>query len=112
MDQKVQTGIGRISLKTLSAGFGQWFIDRDDDLAAPLPASWKMALTVWLGLYPTVMTLTLLVAPYTRSLGVAISILIGNALSVSILQWAVMPVLTRLLRPAQIAAAPSVGQLI
>jgi uncharacterized protein len=92
----LQRDLGEFRLKTLSAGFGQWFANSGED--SKLPASWKMALTVWLGLYPTVMTLTLLVAPYTRSLGVAISILIGNALSVSILQWAVMPMLTKSFR--------------
>jgi uncharacterized protein len=97
--KKFKQELGEYRLKTLSAGFGQWFVNPGDDSDAALPASWKMALTVWLGLYPTVMTLTLLVAPYTRSLGVAISILIGNALSVSILQWAVMPALIRVLRP-------------
>jgi len=61
--------------------------------------SWKMALTVLLGLYPTVMVLTLFPGPYTEPLGLALAMLIGNALSVSILQWAVMPVLNSLLAP-------------
>jgi hypothetical protein len=87
--------LGEYRLKTLPGGFGQWFVNSGD---AKLPAGWKMALTVWLGLYPTVMLLTLLVAPFTQSLGMAISILIGNAVSVSILQWAMMPALTRVFR--------------
>ncbi len=97
--KKFKQELGEYRLKTLSAGFGQWFVNPGDDSDATLPAGWKMALTVWLGLYPTVMTLTLLVAPHTRSLGVALSIFIGNALSVSILQWAIMPALIRVLRP-------------
>jgi uncharacterized protein len=93
---KLTQEMGDYRLKTLSEGFGQWFATLGDD--APAPPGWKMAMTVWLGLYPTVMVLTLLIAPYTRPLGLAISMLIGNALSVSILQWAVMPMLTKILR--------------
>ena len=58
-----------------------------------------MALTVLLGLYPTVMLLALFPGPYTEHLGIAVAMLIGNALSVCILQWAVMPVLNSLLAP-------------
>jgi uncharacterized protein len=58
-----------------------------------------MALTVLLGLYPTVMLLTVGIAPHTSPLGLALSMLIGNALSVSILQWAVMPALNAILAP-------------
>jgi uncharacterized protein len=97
--KKLTDELGEYSLKTLTDGFGQWFVARGDEPGATLPASWKMAMTVWLGLYPTVMILTLLVTPYTKSLGMAVSLLIGNAMSVSILQWAVMPMLTRALRP-------------
>jgi antibiotic biosynthesis monooxygenase (ABM) superfamily enzyme len=86
-------------LKTLPGGFGPWFarLAREPD-GAP-PAAWKMALTVLLGLYPTVMLLTLFPGPFLTPLGLAVSMLVGNALSVSILQWAVMPVLSALLAP-------------
>jgi antibiotic biosynthesis monooxygenase (ABM) superfamily enzyme len=56
-----------------------------------------MVLTVLLGLYPTVMLLNIVVVPYTSPLGLAMSMLIGNALSAAILQWAVMPLLNALL---------------
>ena len=75
-----------------------------------------MALTVLLGLYPTVMALTLFPGPYIEPLGLAVAMLIGNALSVSILQWAVMPALNSLLTPwlkanAEKQRALSVGGL-
>lgn len=86
-------------MKTLPAGFGPWFATMlDAPPAGPLPA-WKMMLTVLLGLYPTVMLLNILVAPHYSFLGLAAAMLIGNALSVAILQWAVMPVLQALLGP-------------
>jgi hypothetical protein len=58
-----------------------------------------MALTVLLGLYPTVMILTLFPGPHTQPLGLAFAMLIGNALSVSMQQWVVMPVLNVILTP-------------
>jgi antibiotic biosynthesis monooxygenase (ABM) superfamily enzyme len=86
-------------LKTLPTGFGPWFASMlDAPSARPLPA-WKMMLTVLLGLYPTVMLLNIFVGPHFRTLGLAASMLIGNALSVVILQWVVMPVLQAVLGP-------------
>jgi antibiotic biosynthesis monooxygenase (ABM) superfamily enzyme len=85
-------------LHALPGGFGPWFAGLARGRRAA-PPSWKMALTVLLGLYPTVMLLTLFPGPFTRPLGIALAMLIGNALSVSILQWVVMPVLTVLLGP-------------
>ena len=85
--------------RSLAAGFAQWFTDgHDNSQSSPIP-DWKMALTVLLGLYPTVMLLSIWASPHFSALGLAVSMLIGNALSVSILQWAVMPGLQRLLEP-------------
>jgi antibiotic biosynthesis monooxygenase (ABM) superfamily enzyme len=94
--QRLRAKVGDFELKTLPGGLGFWFAGqaRSSDT---VPPSWKMALTVLLGLYPTVMLLTIFVGPYTSPLGLAVSMLIGNALSVSILQWGVMPALTALL---------------
>lgn len=78
-------------LKTLPRGFGAWFAQ------GAVPPGWKMVLTVVLGLYPTVMLLTLFVNPYSDRLGRAASILIGCALSVCLLQWVVVPALRVLL---------------
>ena len=58
-----------------------------------------MALTVLLGLYPTVMLLSIFVSPRMSSLGLAVSMLIGNALSIAILQWLVVPALSKALAP-------------
>jgi len=96
--EKLRKSVGEFELKTLTGGFSEWFtgVTRKSKQA---PAPWKMVLTVLLGLYPTVMLLTIFVGPYTSRLGLAVSMLIGNALSVSSLQWIVMPVLTRTLAP-------------
>lgn len=89
--------LGDFHMEQLTVGFGAWFADHSQ--AAELPPAWKMVLTVLLALYPTVMLLTIFVSPSTSPLGLAVSMLIGNAMSVSILQWALMPALTRLFSP-------------
>lgn len=96
---KLPSAFQDFHLKMLPTGFGPWFAGLVGGPERALPPSWKMALTVLLGLYPTVMLLTWLVGPHTAPLGLALSMLIGNALSVSILQWAVMPILNALLAP-------------
>jgi antibiotic biosynthesis monooxygenase (ABM) superfamily enzyme len=96
--QKLRNSVGDFELKSLTGGFSQWFtgITRKTKQA---PSGWKMVLTVLLGLYPTCMLLSIFVGPYTSKFGLAASMLIGNALSVSCLQWIVMPALTRALAP-------------
>ncbi|MFI8976555.1 antibiotic biosynthesis monooxygenase [Nocardia asteroides] len=61
------------------------------------PASWKTALSVLVGLYPTVVILTLAIDELWPSAPLWLSLLIGNILSVSLLTWVVMPVVTRAL---------------
>jgi antibiotic biosynthesis monooxygenase (ABM) superfamily enzyme len=96
---KLRSEIGDFRLKTMPTGFDPWFAEFVRGPEEGLPPSWKMALTVLLGLYPTVMLLAWFVAPYTSHLGLALSMLISNTLSVSILQYAVMPVLSARLGP-------------
>lgn len=82
------------SKTVLPEGFAPWFTQ-----LLHKPPSWKMALTVLLALYPTVLLLNLLVMPYLHGLGRAVTILAGNAISVALLQWGIIPRLTRLLKP-------------
>jgi antibiotic biosynthesis monooxygenase (ABM) superfamily enzyme len=96
--EELRASVGDFELKTLEDGFGPWFV-RQGQTEAAAPASWKMSLTVLLALFPTVMVLTILVGPLTSRLGLAASMLVGNAMSVSILQWVVMPRLTKGLDP-------------
>ena len=89
--KKLRDEIGDFQLKTLPSGFGAWFAGLVTGSEGEPPPSWKMALTVLLGLYPTVMLLALLVGPYLNPLGMAVSMLISNTLSVAITQWVVIP---------------------
>jgi antibiotic biosynthesis monooxygenase (ABM) superfamily enzyme len=81
---------GDFSLHEIRGGLTPWFAEKK------LPG-WKMMLTVLLGLFPTVMLITVGISPRLHALPFAISMLVGNALSVSALQWGLMPLWNRLL---------------
>lgn len=95
---KLREKTGEFDLRLVPGGFAPWF---SDCVAGPgqAPPAWKTALVVLLGLYPTVMLLSLFPGAYTQGLGLAVAMLIGNALSVAALQWGVMPVLNVLSAP-------------
>lgn len=91
-------------VKTLPGGFGAWFTRPGAASQRNLPPSWKMVLTVLLVLYPTAMMLAILLAPIVNRVSLAAAILVGNVLSLCILQWAVMPVVQRALSPWLLAS--------
>jgi antibiotic biosynthesis monooxygenase (ABM) superfamily enzyme len=106
---KLQKEIGEFRQETLASGFGAWFTTPK---GCTPPPGWKMVLTVLLGLYPTVILLLLTVGKLTDELklGLAVSMVIANAMSVSILQYFVMPVLTRVFAWWINANGPSDGK--
>jgi uncharacterized protein len=86
------------SLKRISAPFGSWFAPAGGDEVGEAPANWKTAFSVLVGLYPTVVLLTLAISELWKKAELWESLLIGNILSVALLTWVVMPVVTRALR--------------
>ncbi len=104
--KKLRDEIGDFQLKTLPSGFGAWFAGLVTGPEGEPPPSWKIAMTVLLGLYPTVMVLALLVGPHLSFLGMALSMLIANVLSVALTQWVVIPPLMNALGPWLRANAP------
>jgi uncharacterized protein len=89
--------IGESRLQQMPAGFNAWFTGVVPD--GELPPRWKVALSVLLPLYPTVMVLTLFVMPPVDRFGMALTMLVSNILSVCILQWGVSPALNVVLAP-------------
>jgi uncharacterized protein len=115
--KKLRDEIGDFQLKTLPSGFGVWFAGLATGPEGQPPPSWKIALTVLLGLYPTVMLLVVLLGQLLSPLGMAASMLISNTLSVAIGQWLTMPLLTHALGTWLNANAPdkravSIGGLV
>ncbi len=78
---------GDFTLRSIDHSFGNWFTLGDQ--AAPPPSSVKTSLAVWLGLYPTIMILTLLTKPFHVPLWA--NRLVGNLLSSFVMSYFTMP---------------------
>lgn len=84
-------------LRRISSPFGAWFSFADGGEDGGGPSQWKTALAVLVGLYPTVVLLSLGISEIWDGKLWA-TLLVGNILSVTLLTWVVMPVVTRALR--------------
>lgn len=84
-------------VETMPTGFGSWVAGLTGR-GARVP-HWKSFLLVLVGLYPTVMVLSIIVSPQTERFGLALQVLLGSIASVSFLEWIGMPALNRLLGP-------------
>ncbi|MFL5820586.1 MAG: antibiotic biosynthesis monooxygenase [Solirubrobacteraceae bacterium] len=101
-------------LHRVASPFGSWFPVGGENAAAQAPPKWKTALSVLVGLYPSVVLLTIGVDELWKG-PLWASLLVGNILSVSALTWVVMPRVTRALRfwlaPDPRAAGPRLDVL-
>jgi uncharacterized protein len=89
-------GYEDFELHRISNPFGSWFAHTwKGDTEGP--AQWKTALSVLVGLYPTVVLLTLGISEIWPHGTLWETLLLGNVLSVTLLTWVVMPVVTRTL---------------
>lgn len=61
------------------------------------PPRWKMAVATFLGVYPTSLLLNLTVGPWTRGQPLLLGMVAFDVAMVTLLTWAVMPLVTRLL---------------
>jgi antibiotic biosynthesis monooxygenase (ABM) superfamily enzyme len=78
-------------LRTIDNSFGNWFAFDDRGRDAPPPSNVKSSLAVWLGLYPTVVLLTLGLTALLPGLALWQSLLIGNLLSSFVMSYVTMP---------------------
>jgi antibiotic biosynthesis monooxygenase (ABM) superfamily enzyme len=88
--------------RTIDNSFGSWFAFDEHGKLAPPPSETKTSIAVWVGLYPTVVILTLLLSPLKMPLW--LGMLIGNlcssfAVSFVAMPYYVNPLLKRWLRP-------------
>lgn len=95
--------------RTIDNSFGSWFAFDEHGAEAPPPSDFKTSLAVWMGLYPTVVFLTLMTSPLHMPLW--LGMLVGNflssfAMSFIAMPYYVNPLLKRWLRPP--ADAPKV----
>ncbi|QJT03756.1 antibiotic biosynthesis monooxygenase [Streptomyces asoensis] len=89
-------------LRTIDNSFGSWFAFDENGKEAPPPSETKTSLAVWVGLYPTVVLLTLALSPLGMPFW--LGLLVGNLLSSFLMSFLTMPhyvnrLLGRWLRP-------------
>jgi antibiotic biosynthesis monooxygenase (ABM) superfamily enzyme len=75
--------------RTIDNSFGSWFAFDEHGHPAPPPSDFKTSVAVWVGLYPTVVLLTLAVSPLHMPLW--LGMLIGNLLSSFAVSYLAMP---------------------
>jgi antibiotic biosynthesis monooxygenase (ABM) superfamily enzyme len=88
--------------RTIDNSFGSWFAFDDNGSEAPPPSDAKTSIAVWVGLYPTVVLLTLLAWPL--KMPIWLGMLVGNLMSSFVMSFVTMPyyvnpLLKRWLRP-------------
>jgi uncharacterized protein len=75
--------------RTIDNSFGSWFAFDENGQQAPPPSDFKTSIAVWVGLYPTVVLLTLAVSPLHMPLW--LGMLIGNLMSSFAVTYLAMP---------------------
>ena len=88
--------------RTIDNSFGSWFAFDEDGKDAASPSEIKTSIAVWVGLYPTVVFLSLLLWPLKMPLW--LNLLVGNlcssfAMTFLTMPYYVNPLLKRWLRP-------------
>lgn len=63
------------------------------------PSLWKINLLVWLALYPSVMVLMIVGKSTLGQLPIAFQMLVGNAITVALTGWLLVPWLSELFKP-------------
>jgi antibiotic biosynthesis monooxygenase (ABM) superfamily enzyme len=76
-------------LRAVDNSFGSWFAFDEDGGHGSSPSNAKTSIAVWVGLYPTVVLLTLALSPLKMPLW--LGMLIGNLLSSVLISFAIMP---------------------
>ncbi|MFD7324107.1 antibiotic biosynthesis monooxygenase [Streptomyces sp. NPDC059875] len=90
-------------LRTIDNSFGSWFAFDQNGREAPPPSETKTSIAVWVGLYPTVVLLSLALHPLGMPFW--LGLLVGNLLSSFLMSFVTMPyyvnrLLKRWLRPS------------
>jgi len=87
-------------LRTIQNSFGNWFDFGDRTEGEKGPSGFKTSIAVWVGLYPTVMFLTLAISELFPDAKLWQMLLVGNLASSFIMTYVTMPWgVNRILRP-------------
>jgi hypothetical protein len=77
-------------------GMAHWFMTGQNHLPPP---RWKVAVVTWMGIFPTVLTLFILLGDLLAPWPLVPRVMLLTLLVVTIMTWVVAPQLTRLLKP-------------
>jgi uncharacterized protein len=66
--------------------------------ASPPPPPYKMALVTWITIFPLITLVVVVLSPLLKGLALVPSLAITTAVTVPIMTWVAMPLITRLLR--------------
>ena len=80
------------------SGLAHWFQTSTNPTQAP-PPRWNVAVVTWLGIFPTVYLLFLLLSDVLAPWPLLPRIMVITVLVVTLMTWLVAPQLTRLLKP-------------
>lgn len=89
--------LGSTQLREVS-GLGHWFTTPKGAVHQP-PPRWKVAVVTWLGIFPTVYMLFLMVAPLLDNWPLLPRVMVLTLLVVVLMTWVVAPRLTHWLKP-------------
>lgn len=90
--------IGSLETHRVISLFGSWFSNPQGSHATGEPPLWKQTMVILLLLYPIVMLEFQFLSPLTKDWHFALATFLGNALSVSLLSWPLLPMGVRFLR--------------
>ena len=82
--------ISSVESHRLVGPYAGWF--SSDYQGADIPSVWKQTMLVLLVLFPIVMLELKFLSPYTRNLNSSLATFIGNAISVSLVSWPLIPI--------------------
>lgn len=85
----------RIAVHTVGGGLGGWFGGSEREAETTRAPPWKQSMAVLLALYPTVIALVLLLNPSLSTTPGSVATFVSNVVSVAILTWCLMPLVTR-----------------
>jgi len=78
-------------------GLESWFT-LPSDPGLPPPPPYKMALLTWLTIFPLISLVIVVLGPHLRGLALLPRLAITTAVTVPLMTWIVMPIVTKLLR--------------
>ncbi|BBM03132.1 antibiotic biosynthesis monooxygenase [Microbulbifer sp. GL-2] len=85
----------RVQYQKIGRGFEDWLAHARGVKSNTLPPQWKMAMLIILALYPIIMLISIWILPLMEGWVSALSVFVSSIISVSVLTWVAMPIVTR-----------------